>query len=72
MANLIINAVREEYGIDSIRNTMTVGELIRFLEDYDEDTKVFLSFDRGYTYGGITEDKFEEEYEDDIEDDYYE
>lgn len=41
---------------------MTVGELRAFLEDYDEDTPIYLSFDSGYTYGGITEDRFEENY----------
>ena len=39
MARLIINAMRESYGKDDIR-TMTVGELMRFLEDFDEDTPV--------------------------------
>jgi hypothetical protein len=34
---------------------MTVGELIEFLEQFDEDTEVFLNNDNGYTYGSITE-----------------
>ena len=38
------------------------GELINFLAQYDEDTPVYLSFDNGYTYGGITEGRFEEDY----------
>ena len=42
---------------------MTVGELMAFLENYDENTPVYLSFDNGYTYGGITEERFEEDYE---------
>ena len=62
METLIYYTFREGYGIDQIRKTMTVGELIAFLEDYDEDTPIYLSFDNGYTYGGITENRFEEEY----------
>ena len=59
MEKLIYNIFREDYGIDQIRHTMTVGELISFLSDFDEDTPIYLSFDSGYTYGGITEDRFE-------------
>lgn len=46
---------------------MTVGELIDFLGNYDEDTPIYLSFDNGYTYGGITESHFEEDCEGDEE-----
>ena len=42
---LIINAVREDYATDQIRKTMTVGELIDFLNDYDKDTLVYLGHD---------------------------
>ena len=66
MERLIIDTTREGYSIDQIRHTMTVGELIALLEDYDEDTPVYLGFDDRYTYGGITEDRFShEESEDD-------
>lgn len=34
---------------------MTVGELIRFLEDFEEERPVYLRNDNGYTYGSITE-----------------
>ena len=57
---LYINAVREGYEIDQIRHTMTVGQLMNWLEQFDEDTPVYLKHDRGYTYGGNTEYKFEE------------
>ena len=56
MKKLICSTFREGYGIDQIRRTMTAGELINFLAQYDEDTSVYLSFDNGYTYGGITVD----------------
>ena len=48
--------------------TMTAGELINFLAQYDEDTPIYLSFDNGYTYGGITEERFEEDYGEDKDD----
>lgn len=61
---LIIEAMREGYGTDQIRETMTVGELIEFLQEFDEDLPVYLGHDRQgygfYTYGGITERRFEE------------
>ena len=34
---------------------MTVGELIAALQEYDEDTPVYLRNDGGYTYGSIEE-----------------
>ena len=57
---LLYNTSRDAYGIEDIRRTMTVGELMRFLEDYDPDTQVFLVFDNGYTYGGLDERCFKE------------
>lgn len=55
---IIINANREGYGTDQIRNTMTVGELIDALSEFDEETPVYIGNDRTsygwYTYGGIT------------------
>lgn len=68
MKKLTYSTFREGYGIDQVRRTMTVGELIAFLEDYDENTPIYLGFDNGYTYGGITESRFEEDYGEDGED----
>lgn len=68
MKRLIYSTFREGYGTDQVRKTMTVGELIAFLEDYDENTPIYLGFDNGYTYGGITESRFEEDYGEDGED----
>ena len=59
---LSISARREGYAVDQISNTMTVGELIRLLEDYDEDMEVYISNDNGYTYGGIIEGRINMEY----------
>ena len=59
MDKLILNAMPEGYAINQIRSTMTVSELRDFLKNYEDETPVYLSFDNGYTYGGITEYKFE-------------
>lgn len=57
---LFIEGRHEGYSTEQIRRTMTVGELIEYLEQFDEDTEVYLSNDNGYTYGSITESSFEE------------
>lgn len=60
---LFIEGRRNGYATDQCGRTMTVGELIEFLEQFDEDTEIFLKNDNGYTYGSITEDSFEEDEE---------
>lgn len=71
MEKLLYQTFREGYGIDQVRQTMTVGELIEFLINYDADTPIYLSFDNGYTYGGITGDRFGEDYGEDDNDEAY-
>lgn len=58
---LFIDGRREGYAPDQCRKTMTVQELIDYLENFDPDLKVYLKNDNGYTYGSITESSFEEE-----------
>ena len=53
---LVFEALREGYGIDQLRDPMTVGELRRLLEEYDDDALFVLSHDSGYTYGSVTYD----------------
>ena len=71
---LTIEAHRDGYSVDQVYETMTVSDLIYELENYPEDTPVYISNDRGYTYGGISEDDLslkyveEEEEEEDEED----
>ena len=69
MKNAIyIAAMREGYAIDQVPHTMTIGELIDCLSEFPEDAQIFLSHDRGYTYGGITEQRIytpEEDFEED-------
>ena len=56
---IIINARREGYGTDQLQRTLTVGELIAMLEQYDEETPVYIGNDiksyGWYTYGSIQE-----------------
>ena len=63
---LYINTRREGYEPSQIRSTMTVGELIDYLSQFDEETQVYLKNDNGYTYGAIKCNRFEE---DEIEED---
>lgn len=58
MKAIVIENVREGYGIDQIENrAMTLGELISQLEQYavfyGRDTKVVISNDNRYTYGPV-------------------
>ena len=55
---LVLEANRTCYGLEQLDNTMTIRELIEMLENYDEDMKVCVSNDNGYTYGEINEDDF--------------
>ena len=68
MEYLRIETLREGYGIDQIRKTLTAGELIELLSEFDEDTPVYLSFGNGYTYGGITESRVEIDYSNEEDD----
>lgn len=58
---LIIEAKKEGYTPSQVRRTMTVRELISYLEQFDENTPVYLSHDSGYTFGGINARDFREE-----------
>lgn len=60
---VFIEGRRNGYALDQIKRTMTVGELIEFLEQFDEEAEVYLNNDNGYTFGSITESSFEESYE---------
>lgn len=60
-ARVIIQTERQCYSPEQVNGTMTVGELKKLLEEYEEDSPIYLSFDNGYTYGGLNHDDFEEE-----------
>lgn len=53
-----IEGRRDGYSPDQCGGTMTVGELIAYLEQFEEDAEVFLNNDNGYTFGSITESSF--------------
>lgn len=55
MNALYIEGKRNGYCLDQCGRTLTVGELIEILEQYDHDRPVYLRNDNGYTYGSITE-----------------
>lgn len=61
---VVLNTNRSEYDIRSAADgSMTVGELIKVLEDYyDEKEKVVFSNDSGYTFGYVREGFIEEVY----------
>jgi len=65
MKNVIyINGNRNGYGPDQCGRTLTVAELIEFLNQFDDETPVYLKNDGGYTFGSIQEgDIWEDEYE---------
>ena len=62
---VFIEAARSGYH-PSQCSTMTVGELVAFLDEFDPEAPIYISNDNGYTYGGIWYDsvlpaKFDEE-----------
>lgn len=59
---LIINADKQAYSPEQVYGTMTVNELIDQLRQYDGSMRVILSFDRGYTYGSLTDEKIHEKH----------
>lgn len=66
---LFFDARREGHSSDQICSTMTAGELMDFLSQYDEDTSIYTTHDNRYTYGGIREDMFSEVYSDENDND---
>lgn len=65
---LFIEGRRNGYSPEQCGHTMTVGELIAYLEEFDEAAPIYISNDKGYTYGSITENSFEEDWGEDEED----
>lgn len=63
MQKVLIETNRTGYSTDQVDRTITVGELIEMLSEFDEDAKIYLSNDNGYTYGGIWYNSIYEESE---------
>ena len=57
---VIMEVHRRGYSTEQITDTISVGELINILRQFDEDAKIYTSHDNGYTFGGIHEYDFEE------------
>ncbi len=57
---LCIEGRRDGYAPSQIGYTMTVGEFIEQLKEFDESEKVMLYNDNGFTFGSITPSSFEE------------
>lgn len=68
MKVLFLEGRRNGYSIEQCGKTFTVSELIDFLSEFDEDIPIYLSNDRGYTFGNIDDLSFElEEIEGEME-----
>ena len=61
---IYIEGRRNGYNPTQCGKTMTIGELMAYLEQFDEDAEIYLKNDNGYTYGSIDDYSFEEGYED--------
>jgi hypothetical protein len=68
MKALFIEGRRNGYNPSQCGSTMTVGDLIAYLEQFDEDAQIYLKNDNGYTYGSIDEMSFEEDYDEEGDD----
>lgn len=55
MEAIYINGSHNGYSPEQCGTTLTVGELIELLEEFDYSTPVYLRNDGGYTYGSITD-----------------
>lgn len=64
MEVIYIEGRRNGYTPAQCGRTMTVGELIELLSEFDEDTPIYINNDNGYTYGNITEGSIELDYTD--------
>lgn len=61
---IFIEGKRNGYSPEQCGDTLTVAELIEILEGFDEDSKVYIDNDNGYTFGSITEMDIRDSYED--------
>jgi len=64
MKKILLETNRRGYSTAQVGKTLTVGELIGFLSDFDENTPVYFSNDNGYTYGSLNWDSILDEEDD--------
>lgn len=60
MKNITIETHRSGYSINQCGRTLSVGELIDYLSQWEDDTPVYFSNDNGYTYGSVDFDDINE------------
>lgn len=60
MKYLKIETERSAYSPEDLGRSMSVRDLIDYLMMFDDDTKVILSNDNGYTYGEVKEENIQE------------
>ena len=65
--HLTIESHRSGYTVNQCGRTLSVGELIDYLSQWDDDTPVYISNDNGYTYGSINFDDIDSHEIDDEE-----
>lgn len=63
MKALYINTNHTGYSPEQCGRTMTVGDLVDLLSEFDENTRVYFRNDGGYTYGCIAYSDVSEEVE---------
>ena len=52
---VIMNTRRNGYAPNQCGRTLTVGELIELLQQFDPEEQVFTAHDNRYTYGSVRE-----------------
>ena len=59
----VIEAQRAGYSISQVAGrAITVGEMIEWLQQFDEDSPVIVSNDNGYTYGPVRQSDLSSEW----------
>lgn len=64
---LFIEGNRKGYKPEQCGKTLTVRELIEQLQQFDEDTEVYISNDEGYTFGSLNQWSLTEDWDDEQE-----
>lgn len=61
---IVIEVEREGYSLSQCYKTMTAGQLIEVLQQFDENTPIYFSHDGGYTYGSLKGENIDFRYDD--------
>lgn len=60
---ILLNTKRTGYSVNQIldnKHTLTVGELMDHLSDFDPDSPILFSNDNGYTFGELNHNTIDE------------